>query len=58
MPIVLVPIVSRMYDESIQFGLIASSGILMMYGILATILSRKFVYGEGLLTRPLESSEI
>lgn len=56
--IVLVPIVSQMYDKSIQFGLLGSSGILLIYGVLAIILSRKFAYGEELLTRPLKSNEI
>lgn len=55
---VLVPIVSRMYDKSIRFGLLGSSGILLIYGVLAIILSRKFAYGEELLTRPLKSNEI
>lgn len=56
--IVLVPIVSQMYDKSIRFGLLGSSGILLIYGVLAIILSRKFAYGEELLTRPLKSNEI
>ena len=47
-----------MYDKSIRFGLLGSSGILLIYGVLAIILSRKFAYGEELLTRPLKSNEI
>lgn len=52
--IILVPLVSGMYDISTRVGLLGSGGILMVYAIVATLLSRTFMFGEELLTKPLK----
>ncbi|MBE6048413.1 MAG: MFS transporter [Clostridium sp.] len=49
--IVLVPLVSKMYDVSIESGLITASSILIIYAAISFVLGRKFVFGKGYLTK-------
>ena len=49
--IILIPIISRLHDISITYGLIASSGIILTYSIFSFILGRKFVFGREYLTK-------
>ncbi|SFU37391.1 MFS-type transporter involved in bile tolerance, Atg22 family [Clostridium sp. DSM 8431] len=51
--IVLVPLVSKMYDVSIVCGLLTSSAILVTYGLISFVMGRKFVFGEEYLTKTI-----
>jgi hypothetical protein len=55
--IVLVPLVSKMYDVSIVCGLITSSAILITYALISFIMGRKFVFGKDYLTKTIAIGE-
>lgn len=60
--IVLIPIVTKLHDISIGYGLAVSSGIILIYSMISFLLGRKFVFGDDYLmktveTRPLKTDE-
>lgn len=55
--IIIIPIVSRMYDVSIECGLLVSSGILLAYALISFIIGRNIIFGTDFLTKTLTLEE-
>lgn len=51
--IVIIPIVSKLHDISIAYGLATSAGIILTYAVISFIMGRKFVFGKGYLTKEI-----
>lgn len=49
--IVLIPVISKLYDISIAYGLAVSCTIIFIYSLSSFILGRKFVFGKSYLTK-------
>ncbi|MBP1998983.1 MFS family permease [Paenibacillus shirakamiensis] len=49
--ITLIPILSRMFDISIEYGLLASGVVLFSYSFISYLLGRKFVFGSDYLSK-------
>lgn len=56
--IILIPIITKLYDVSIQYGLLASSGILLIYALSSFLLGRKFAFGDDYLSKTINIKEV
>ena len=52
--IIFIPIISKLHDISIIYGLAASGGIILIYSLISFILGRKFVFGNDYLIKAIE----
>ncbi|MCX7749374.1 MAG: MFS transporter [Clostridia bacterium] len=52
--IVLIPIITKLHDISMVYGLGASGGIILTYAVISFILGRKCVFGNDYLTKPIQ----
>lgn len=52
--IILIPIISRLHDISITYGLAASCGIILLYSVLSLILGRRFAFGSDYLMKTIK----
>ncbi len=52
--IILIPVISRLHDISIVYGLAASGGIILTYSLISFILGRKFAFGNDYLVKTIE----
>lgn len=52
--IVLIPLVSKLLDTSIVYGLVVSFGIIFIYALMSFILGRKVTLADDYLLKPIE----
>lgn len=52
--IILIPVISRLHDISMIYGLAASSGIILTYSIISFGFGRKFGFGDDYLKKIIE----
>ncbi|WP_160673574.1 MFS transporter [Clostridium sp. C8-1-8] len=52
--IVLIPIISKLHDISITYGLAASCGIILTYSLISFLFGRKFAFGDDYLLKTVE----
>lgn len=55
--IILIPIISKLHDISITYGLAASGGIILIYSLISFILGRKFAFGNDYLIKTIKIDE-
>lgn len=51
---VLIPVISRLHDISIIYGLAASSGIILTFSLISFIFGRRFVFGDNYLKKAID----
>lgn len=52
--IILIPVISRLHDISITYGLAASCGIILLYSIVSFIMGRRFAFGSDYLMKTIK----
>lgn len=52
--ILLIPIISKLHDISITYGLAISGLIILIYSLTSFILGRKFIFGDNYLSKTIE----
>lgn len=53
--IVLIPIISKLLDASIVYGLSVSFGIIFIYSLISFIFGRKVTFGDDYLLKPIKN---
>ncbi|GAB6989652.1 MFS transporter [Paenibacillus pini] len=56
--ITLIPVLSRVFDISIEYGLLASGLVLFSYSLISFLLGRRFVYGKDYLSKEITIEKI
>ncbi|WP_458460429.1 MFS transporter [Paenibacillus sp.] len=56
--ITLIPLLSKMFDISIEYGLLASGLVLFTYSLISFLVGRNFVFGKDYLSKGIQIEEI
>ncbi|MBJ6362390.1 MFS transporter [Paenibacillus sp. GCM10012307] len=56
--ITLIPVLSRMFDISIEYGFLASGLVLLSYSFISFLVGRNFVFGKDYLSKAIHIEEI